>query len=98
MYEVITDLVDDLVADLPAEARAQFTKVVEALALTPLAGFFTDPDQPGQFPTLLWPMETNQGYGQVLYTVYHRPNEVVLDPARALESDRVVIDDIVWIG
>jgi hypothetical protein len=98
VYEVITDLVDELVAELPADAREQFGRFVEAVALTPLAGFFVNPAEPGEFPSLLWPLATAHGYGEVLYTVYHRPDEVVLDPARALESDRVVIDDVVWIG
>ncbi len=97
MYEVITDLVDDLVADLPVDAREQFARFVEAVALTPLAGYFVAPDEPGELPTLLWPLQTDQGYGQVLYTVYHRPEEIVLDPLRALESDRVV-DDVIWIS
>ena len=97
MYEVITDLVDELVAGLPADARAQFARFVEAVAESPLGGLLVDPDQVSEFPTLLWPLETAHGYGQVLYTVYHRPDEVVRDPARVLESDRVVIDDVVWL-
>ena len=98
MYEVITDLVDGLVADLPVDARRQFARFIEAVALTPLAGYFVMPDEPGEFPTLVWPIQTDHGYGQVLYTVYHRPEEVVRDPARALESDRVVIDYVIWIS
>jgi hypothetical protein len=98
VYEVITDLVDELVADLPVDAREQFARFVEAVALTPLAGYLVAPDEPTQFPSLLWPLQTDHGYGQVLYTVYHRPEEVVLDPARALEADRVVIDDVIWLS
>ena len=98
MDEVITDLVDELVANLPDGARAQFERFVEAVALTPLAGFFLNPEAPGEFPTLLWPLQTALGYGEVLYTVDHRPEDVVLDPSRALESDRVVIDDVIWIS
>jgi hypothetical protein len=98
VYEVITDLVDELVAEPPHDVREQFARFVEAVALTPLAGFLVNLDEPGEFPSLLWPLQTAQGYGEVLYTVYHRPDEVVLDPARALESDRVVIDDVIWIS
>lgn len=98
MYEVITDLVDDLLAELPPDAREQVDRFVEAVALSPLAGFFVDPAEPGEFPSLLWPIQTDHGYGEVLYTVYHRPDEVIRDPARVLESDRVVIDDVVWIS
>lgn len=97
MYEVITDFVDELVANLPPPARLQFARFVEAVALSPLAGYYTEPDAPGQFPSLLWPIQTDHGYGQVLYTVYHRPDEIVLDPTRAQESDRVVVDDVIWI-
>lgn len=53
MYEVITDFVDELVAGLPAEARAQFARFVEAVAEAPLAGFRSKPDRYDEFPTLL---------------------------------------------
>lgn len=97
MYEVITDLVDDLVASLPDDARERFDQFVEAVAQSPLGGYLVTPDDPGEHPSLLWPIQTAHGYGQVLYTVYYRPEEALFDPARAQESDRVVVDDVVWI-
>ena len=98
MYEVITDLVDELVANLPDDARAQFERFVEAVALTPLAGFFLNPEAPGEFPTLLWPLQTRARLRRGPLHRLSPPEDVVLDPSRALESDRVVIDDVIWIS
>ena len=52
MYEVITDLVDELVAEFPADAREQFGRFVEAVAESPLGGLLVDPEAPGEYPTL----------------------------------------------
>lgn len=98
MYEVVTDLVDELVATLPQDVRERFEQFVTAVAHSPLGGYLVDPDAPGEFPTMLWPIETAHGYGQVLYTVYYRPPHVLADPARALESDRIIVDDVIWIS
>ena len=45
-----------MVAGLPVDAREQFARFVEAVALSPLAGYLVAPDKPGEFPTLLWPL------------------------------------------